>query len=185
MDFSVAALGNATATDNCDTDLDITSTDVQVSMDNCTTVYERTFTATDNCGNQATCVQLITIQDTTAPVVTCPSDVTVECNTDISTAILGEATGTDNCTAVTFFPADATNVVDDCTTIVTRTFQTFDVCGNQSDCDQVITITDTTTPEITCVPDMTVECDAIPAASPADYFASDNCDANLVSLWMK
>ena len=41
----------------------------------------RVWTATDNCGNVATATQVITVQDTTDPVlVGVPADATVECD---------------------------------------------------------------------------------------------------------
>ncbi len=67
-----ANTGEATATDNCDTDLDITYTDVQV--DN---VITRTWTATDDEGNNASCDQTITLGDGTPPVCSVPNDTTI------------------------------------------------------------------------------------------------------------
>ena len=46
-------------------------------------VITRTWTATDNCGNASTCIQTITVEDVTAPVITCPVDVTVNCEDPI------------------------------------------------------------------------------------------------------
>ncbi len=40
-------------------------------------VISRTWTATDHCGNSASCVQVITQRDTTNPVITCPPPITV------------------------------------------------------------------------------------------------------------
>ena len=49
---------NVSATDNCDTDVEITVTDTNDGLLN---IIIRTFTATDNCGNIATAQQIITI----------------------------------------------------------------------------------------------------------------------------
>ncbi|MGB1100272.1 MAG: hypothetical protein ACPGYS_05125, partial [Flavobacteriales bacterium] len=59
---------------------------------------ERTFTATDDCGNSTSATQTITVQDTTAPEFTSiPSDYTAECSDAL---ILDDATASDNCGAV-------------------------------------------------------------------------------------
>ena len=45
-----------------------------------------------------TCIQVFSIApDITPPVITCPSDVTIECNDDISPGSIGTATATDDC----------------------------------------------------------------------------------------
>ena len=48
----------------------------------CTNSYvvTRTFTAVDECGNDTTASQTITIQDTTNPMLTIPADYTAECS---------------------------------------------------------------------------------------------------------
>ncbi|MBK7342543.1 MAG: hypothetical protein IPJ06_05210 [Saprospiraceae bacterium] len=54
---------------------------------NCPDNYkiERTWKATDRCGNvSTTCKQTITIEDTTPPVVTCPAGITIECSDDFT-----------------------------------------------------------------------------------------------------
>ena len=40
--------------------------------DVCTQLVIRTHTATDECGNESSCVQTFLIEDTTAPEITCP-----------------------------------------------------------------------------------------------------------------
>src|SRR6266700_2394206 len=39
---------------------------------------KRTWTATDECGNTATCSQTISVQDTTPPVIACADSKTIE-----------------------------------------------------------------------------------------------------------
>ena len=61
---------DASATDNCGT-VEITLEEVTVETE-CAQEYsiERTFTATDDCGNSSSATQIITVQDTTAPMIT-------------------------------------------------------------------------------------------------------------------
>lgn len=71
--------GFATADDNCDPAPDITFSD-DVDLSGCggyTGSITRTWIATDACGNQSTQDQVITIEDTTDPVLTIPDDVLV------------------------------------------------------------------------------------------------------------
>jgi len=62
----------ATATDICDADVDITSDELAIYPLGTTTV---TFTATDDSGNSATDSMTVTVVDTTAPVVECVESV--------------------------------------------------------------------------------------------------------------
>ncbi len=96
-----AQTGTATATDNCDPNPTISHSDTPTAA-NCTgqAGLDRTWTAIDACGNSASCVQHIRFIDTTPPVISCPSDVTVsndagECYA--SGVILGTPTASDNC----------------------------------------------------------------------------------------
>jgi parallel beta-helix repeat protein len=57
----------ATATDNCDADVEITSDAPDIFPFGTTTV---TFAATDDSGNTATCTTKVTVIDTTPPVIT-------------------------------------------------------------------------------------------------------------------
>jgi hypothetical protein len=165
-----ANTGYATATDNCDTNPTVAYADVQNNG-----TITRTWTATDACGNQSSCVQTITIDDTTPPVITCPGAVTVECGQSTAPSQTGYATATDNCDAspdITY--ADVLNGV-----VITRTWTATDDGGNSSQCQQTITIEDTTPPVITCPANTAVECDAsTDPGSTGSATATDNCDAN-------
>src|SRR5205085_11015179 len=111
-------------------------------------------------GNFATCNQRITIVDTTAPVITCPADITVQCNTSTATNVTGMAHATDNCdtNVVIIFsyvltPGTCTN-----TGVILRTWRATDCSGNFATCNQRITIVDTTAAVITCPADIAVHC---------------------------
>src|SRR5205085_2632222 len=83
-DNTSASNGKATATDNC-SPVAITESDVttQNSNPNDAGYYNytitRTWRATDVSGNYSECTQAIKVQDVTAPSVSCPADVTVNC----------------------------------------------------------------------------------------------------------
>ena len=49
----------------------------------CPRIIERTYQATDSCGNVAECVRTITQIDTEQPILTCPLNTNIECMTDV------------------------------------------------------------------------------------------------------
>src|SRR5688572_28719064 len=75
-----ANTGSATATDTCDSAPLVVFNDVTVASPSCENEYiiNRTWTATDACANTANCIQIITIEDNEAPVILCPSDISVD-----------------------------------------------------------------------------------------------------------
>ncbi|NNL80499.1 MAG: T9SS type A sorting domain-containing protein [Flavobacteriaceae bacterium] len=84
------------ATDNCGGVIDGVSTDVS-DNGSCPEVITRTWTFTDACGNQSSVSQLITINDTTDPVITCPTDTDFGTVLDTPTFDLSPLSATDNC----------------------------------------------------------------------------------------
>ncbi len=190
------SLGVATASDNCAStdDINITFSDATDQIFNGCNAFNftitRTWVAQDICGNSSTAVQLITVEDTTPPVITCPSDINVSCNENTSPAALGVATATDNCDP--FVQPTFTDVISGSTTgctqnTITRTWTAEDDCGNISTCVQTINISDTSAPTLICPPNSVavLSCyESIPAAatSAAELIAmggvvSDNCSA--------
>lgn len=143
------------------------------------TTYDHPFRVCDSAGDP--------------PVVTCPSDLTVECTTAGGTprdnaailAFLQGASATGACDVTpwlvndgpSFFPLGKTTV----------TFTATDDFGAQGSCTATVTIEDTTPPEIVCPQGVTVECTeggGTPATNPviaaflAGATATDICDAN-------
>jgi uncharacterized repeat protein (TIGR01451 family) len=78
-----AVTGEATALDDCDNDPNITYSDI-IIYGACTGNYEirRTWTVTDQCGNEDYCTQSIFVQDIELPEITClvVDNQTVEAN---------------------------------------------------------------------------------------------------------
>src|SRR5204863_8607647 len=52
---------------------------------------------TDLCGNSATCAQTITVQDTNPPSLTCPTNLTVSCASQVPAPDTNSVTTSDNC----------------------------------------------------------------------------------------
>ncbi|MBK7737645.1 MAG: HYR domain-containing protein [Saprospiraceae bacterium] len=175
------ATGVATATDNCTNVVTNISSSDNRTNGSCNDNYliTRTWIAVDSCGNSNSCNQLVTVQDTTRPIITCPIDVTVNCDTNNQPPATGVATATDNCTnVVTNISSSDNRTNGSCNDnyLITRTWTAVDSCGNTNFCNQLVTVQDTTRPIITCPIDVTVNCDANnqpPATGVAT--ATDNC----------
>jgi hypothetical protein len=182
-----SSTGVATASDTCDSSPVLTFTDAVSG--NCPQIIARTWTATDYSGNSNACVQIITIQDTTPPVITCPPDKQLQCGDSTAPANTGTATATDNCSGnVTITFTDAATPAN-CTgnAGIDRTWKATDACGNSSTCVQHITFVDTTAPTITSVPTgSNLGCN--PATLPTDasvkalVTATDNCGTPTVTV---
>ncbi|MFN2379436.1 MAG: DUF2341 domain-containing protein, partial [Bacteroidales bacterium] len=196
-DHSPTTAGSATATDNCAATANITISFSDVSTqgadpanaDYYNYTITRTWRAEDPSGNFSECDQLITIEDVTVPVITCPTDITLNCDDDHSPTTAGSATATDNCSAtanititysdVSTQGADPANA-DYYNYTITRTWHAEDPSGNFSECDQLITIEDVTVPAITCPTDITLNCDDDHSPTTAgSATATDNCAATV------
>ena len=178
---SPADTGSATATDNCDPSPALTFTDVSVPTGPQVFTINRTWKATDDCGNMSTCIQLILVHDDTPPVITCPANITVACTASTLPAATGSATATDNCDPI--LDIDYTDVITGgaCPQerTITRTWVATDDCGNSSTCTQTIFVDDSSAPIITCPTNITVQCTASTApANTGTATATDNCDTS-------
>ncbi len=188
------ATGNAVASnDNCALDSELTVTYVDVSTQtptgcgNDTYMITRTWTASDPCGNTATDVQIINVEDTTPPTIFGPADITIECDESTDPSNTGSASGVDNCTTgldevVITFSDVSTQTMTGCgqyNYTITRTWVATDACGNSSSTLQTIEVEDTTPPEITCPANIIVECDESTDPSNTGFASSpgDNCSS--------
>jgi len=125
-----------------------------------------TWTATDVGGNTANIEQKITVVDTIFPTLQVPDDIVIEATSlDQNEVNLGEATSTDNGEIVSitndtpeFFPIGETIV----------TWTTIDSSNNFSSLTQLVSVIDTTVPEILPLEDITLEASSV--------------DANIVNL---
>src|SRR6185369_10890461 len=115
-------------------------------------VLDRTWTATDNCGNQGSCVQRITVRDTTPPVLSTPPDLVLEYPAYTTVANTGTATAQDGCGSAVVTYSDSVSNRCAGTKVITRTWTASDLSGNTTNGVQMITVTDTTPPTIVCPP---------------------------------
>jgi len=147
-DASPAAIGGVAVTDDCT--IETNAWVDTMTVDGCNTIIERVWTATDTCGNSATVTQMVTvIDDTEAPVLTLPADVT-DCNVDLAdTNATGVATATDNCDGTTTVSFVDVATMQDCVMIVSRTWTATDPCGNSaSDVQVILSTIDTNAPMV-------------------------------------
>jgi len=174
------------ATDNCTIDVNVVyneAIDVNVVYNEeveggCPYTIVRTWTATDDCGNQTSVTQLVHVYDEVNPVFdSYPSFVTVECD-QVSEYIL---TATDNCDSeVEVSIISELQVSGQCYGSLLRTYQAVDNCGNTVTAFQIVDIIDSTAPELHNIPaDATVTCGESLPTVPNTVFATDNCSSEL------
>jgi gliding motility-associated-like protein len=145
----------------------------------CPETITRTYSITDDCGNQITVDQLITVNDVTNPTGLAPANVNVECIGDVPVSnILDITTEADNCTAnpIVAFIGDVSDGLS-CPETITRTYSITDDCGNQITVDQLITVNDVTNPTGVAPANVNVECIGdVPVSNILDITTeADNC----------
>ena len=173
--------GGVSSTDNCGNSATITFVGDAISNQTCANRYTitRTYLATDGCGNTSTCAQIITVFDNTAPSLTCPTGITVQCAALVPAPNIALVTATDNCSGT----ATITHVGDVISNqtcpnryTVTRTYRATDLCGNSATCNQIITVFDDTPPMLSCPVNITVQCaNLVPVPNIALVTSTDNC----------
>lgn len=147
------ATGNASITasdlddgssDNCEVD----SVSISSSSFTCADIGDNDviLTITDGSGNSSTCVAVVTVEDTIAPMLTCPADQTQDPGSGNLYVVpdyfgTGEATVTDNCTdpvtLTTQDPAPGTELDNG---VYTVTLTAEDGSGNNSSCTFQLTV---------------------------------------------
>ncbi|WP_161887806.1 HYR domain-containing protein [Pontibacter russatus] len=172
-------LGDATATDNCTANVEVTNDAPETFELGETTV---TYTAVDAAGNTVTATQTVTVVDETAPVLAAPAAVQVAANAQCqATGVdLGDATATDNCTANVEVTNDAPETFELGETTVTYT--AVDAAGNTVTATQTVTVVDETAPVLAAPAAVQVAANAQCQATGVDLgdaTATDNCTANV------
>ncbi|MBL0315877.1 MAG: hypothetical protein IPP69_08895 [Flavobacteriales bacterium] len=172
---AIPAVPVVTGNDNCDMNVAVSFS--ETATEGCPYTIIRTWTGVDNCGNDVTASQTITVIDTTYPVLHgVPASTELECDQIAPEAVV---TATDNCTEDMIVSLDADTDYNECGFVFTRTWSVTDACGNTTTATQVINFVDTTDPIVTeGVPaELTIECD-----QPTPFYLpsfSDNCDDDL------
>jgi hypothetical protein len=150
LDLFLAAGGQAD--DNC-AGLTILWLGDEISSTDCPLTVMRQYRAVDPCGNAVQCAQVITVDDIVPPSVTCPQDLTLDCNQWLTFQV----DGADNCVGDLTFSAEATSEPDGQVLVLshgagffsvllagsnspgaaisaTTTLTATDACGNQGQC---------------------------------------------------
>jgi hypothetical protein len=153
---SGVALGAPTTSDNCSVASVTNNAPAIYPLGNTTVVW----TVADGAGLTATCNQIVTVNDTESPTMTCPADVVVNADAGLCTAsgvALGAPTTSDNCSVASVtnnapatFPLGNTTVV----------WTVIDGAGLAATCNQIVTVNDAENPTITCPADVSVNADA-------------------------
>ncbi|MFK8103422.1 MAG: LamG-like jellyroll fold domain-containing protein [Saprospiraceae bacterium] len=184
------AIGSIGSSDNCDSSLDISMVESsnQTNNQTCTDnnyVITRTWIAIDNCGNNTTALQIITVVDNESPVLSgIPGDTIVNCDNIPSVPPPGTITGTDNCTAATDISINLVETssqtnngsCNDDSYSILRLWVATDLCGNTATAQQIIQVVDNAAPTFTLpLPtNITVSCDEVPTTIDT-LTAMDNC----------
>jgi HYR domain/Bacterial Ig domain len=181
---AVVTYSNATATDNCP----------GVGTPVCTPASGSTFakgtttvncTVSDSSGNSANCSFTVTVNDTQAPTITCPANVTKSTDPDLCTAVVTypNATATDNCSGVgtpTCTPPSGSTFAKGTTTV---NCSVSDASGNPASCSFTVTVKDTQAPTMSpCPSNISVVssggCQVVNYPTPT---AHDNCGSATVT----
>lgn len=178
-----------TATDNCTASVTVNFTESsgQTANGTCSDydyIIIRTWSATDDCGNDTTVVQRIVVQDKEPPTFDDPANLTISCTDDIDDFnITGFITNVaDNCSPMldtSYVDLQIDSICPNGYTIQ-RSWRVRDVCGNTATRIQEIFVVDDEAPTFTPPSDTTISCDVstspLVTGQPTDV--TDNCDPN-------
>ena len=180
-----ATLSNhGSATDNCDTDVDIT---YSLSAFDCSHLGQNSVvvTAEDDAGNQSQETITVTIEDVTAPTISAPSSATLVLdNNGSATLDVTTITATDNCETsptITYSRSTTYACSDVGTSQITVTATDGQNPANTSTHVIDVTVEDNTDPTLTAPADVTVNVDAGACSAAAanvtlgNPTAADNC----------
>ncbi len=144
--------------------------------------------STTTAANKATAVA-------NAPQLVCPPPITIACDSPTSPAVTGLAVATTDCGEVTISFLDSFEPNCGNSGVLTRTWTAIDNCGETSNCEQLITLTDNVPPSISYNQAegsvVEVECNLADddwsafAAITAALELDDNCGASDIDLELR
>jgi hypothetical protein len=179
----VAAI--VSATDNCTFSGIVTYNEVRTDG-SCPSAYTltRTWSTTDKAGNTTTASQVITVQDTKAPMLTVPANVAVNNDKGIcGAAVTYSGSATDNCDAPVITYSHSSGSIFPVGTTTVKVTAT-DACGNATSGTFTITVTDNEAPGITAPAAIAKNNDAThcyATVSLGTPVTADNCKVEFVS----
>jgi large repetitive protein len=120
-------------------------------------VLERTWTLTDECGQQTSRTWTLFVVDEEGPqLIGVPEDGTLACGEAVPDAIV---VGVDNCSGVVMVSLSAITTETPDGTVLVRTWTAMDDCGNSTSLEQFLLVSDAETPVWTFQPnDVEVSC---------------------------
>lgn len=153
----------------------------------CEKYYFINYAVYDHCGNKALCQQqIIWTEDKEPPVITCPPDEFYCGDHEIPDVDLEKVIASDNCgLADVYMSASSISLINGIITL-TRTFTAVDECGNQTSCDQTITILGGNVPDYSqwCPEDVNFGCVMEYPEIPeplSGFITAGGCDQVLLS----
>jgi len=166
--------GEITGTDNCSVlaNMTLSQNPTVGTPDNGLTAV--LITLTDEGGNSATCITMLTPIDNEVPTITCPNPAPVSNGTNCDFTLINYgsmALVLDNCAnySISQTPASGTIVQPGMTPI---TLEVMDAGGNIAECTFNLTVIENEDPTITCPANISV-CD--PVVTYSDPVFADNC----------
>ena len=144
------------------------------------------WTGMDLCQNFRSVTQIVTIVDTTPPVViSCPSNITLGCS-EVGDTDPGGVIATDSCSSVTVTVLSVSNfnrgVFDFCPSSSEVVYEIADACGNTATCTQLFLAAVDPPTILDCPSNQSVTCIADAPAPNPDGVVADGCGQLSISV---